>query len=97
MKESKTKARGIVTERCLWLMEECKKFLKENDEILLDIGKDIESDSQESLIEKVEILEKISEKFKWFEEQMKLEKEKSVRPYKYLMKDENYMKNNVAM
>lgn len=98
MKEScKIKARGIVTERCLWLMEECEKFLKENDEILYNIGKDIESDSQESIIEKSEILEKISGRFKWFEEQMKLEKEKSIRPYRYLMKDENYIKNNMAM
>lgn len=43
LKESyKIKARSIgVTERCLWLMEECGKFLKENDEILYNIGKDI--------------------------------------------------------
>jgi hypothetical protein len=98
LKESrKIKARGIVTERCLLLMEECEKFLKENDEILHNIGKDIESDSQESLIEKRERLEKISEKFKWFEEQIKLEKEKNVILYRYLMKDENYIKNNMAM
>jgi hypothetical protein len=99
LKESyKIKARSIgVTERCLWLMEECEKFLKENDEILQNIGKDIGSDPPESIIEKVERLEKISEKFEWFEEQIKLEKEKSIRPYRYLMKDKNYMKDNVAM
>lgn len=99
MKDSyKIKARRIgVTERCLWLMEECEKFLKENDEILHDIGKDIESDSQESIIEKIERLEKISGKFEWFEEQIKLEKEKSIRPYGYLIKDKNYMKDNVGM
>ena len=99
MKESyKIKARSIgLTERCLWLMEECEKFLKENDEILHNIEKDIGSDSPESIIEKVERLEKISEKFEWFGEQIKLEKEKSIRPYRYLMKDKNYMKDNVAM
>lgn len=99
LKESyKIKARGIgVTERCLWLMEECEKFLKEKDGILHNIGKDIDLDSPESIIEKVERLEKISEKCEWFEEQIKLEKEKSIRPYRYLMKDKNYMKDNVAM
>lgn len=43
-------------------MEECEKFLKENDEILHNIGKDIGSDPLESIIEKTERLEKISEK-----------------------------------
>lgn len=86
-----------ITERGMLLIEEFERFLKESNELLNDVDNE-ESEMTESLREKVKKLEEILEKTKWFEEQIMIEKEKSVRPFKkYILIDKNDAKVGIAM
>lgn len=82
-----------VTARGIMLVEECEKFIKENEDLLSVEIEDMEHMESEELKKKVDRAEKVMKKVEWYDREIKIEREKSAKPFKlieeYLMKDKN--------